>query len=172
MAFGADRIAVQQDFGGGANVAVRPELVAENALVTAVNALYDNVGNVYRRGGSTYRSATQLPGGAPLRFVWGGWLTGGQRTVMANAITFGTDTAGVVASIGGGGLGAPVRPAVLSGKLFIPGGTTYDGTTVGTATKIAPLYAVVATRLLTASSDKVEISDFHDPTTFGAGDEG
>lgn len=172
MAGGAQRLAVQQDFGGGMNVAVRPELIPDNALVTALNGLYDEVGNVYRRGGSTMRSLSRLGAGEPLTFLWDGWLTAGQRTLMASASRFGTVSAdGAVLDLAGSGVPKPARAAAMGGMLFIPGGTTYNGTALGTATTVAPYYTTVASRLLTANAARVGFSSFNDPTTVDPTDE-
>jgi hypothetical protein len=52
----------------------------------------------------------------------------------------------------------------------MPGGATYNGTTLGTAAKVAPYYAIVAGRLLALNGDRLDFSNRDDPATFDATD--
>lgn len=105
-------------------------------------------------------------------FLWHGWLSAGSRIVMATPSDFWLVTDGNVAqNIGGSGLAAPGRPAVLDGKMYLPGGAVCDGTdSVGTAAKTADFYAAVAGRLLAAKDDRIDFSAIKDPTSFASDD--
>ena len=167
---GLDRT-VQDDFSAGMVRAVEPEVIPESGLYDEINGFYDERGGTFRRGGSTYRSVENLPPNSPLTFMWDGWLTGGQRTVVANESRLAIlGSNGMFTQIAAAGLAAPARAAAMDGVLYLPGGATYDGTTIGVAAKVAPFYAVVANRLLAASGDRIDFSDIATPGTFGAND--
>jgi hypothetical protein len=166
MSVGLDRT-VQQDFSAGMFRSVAPELIPENGAWDIVNGLLTEDGAIFRRGGTDYRSTTV--GGAPL-VMWDGTLaTGGQQTIIArNGGLSRMSSAGTITSLGTGTVTVPGRAVGYSGVVYLPGGATYDGATVGTAAKVAPYYAVVANRLLAASGDRVDFSDIGTPGTFGA----
>jgi hypothetical protein len=167
---GLDR-RLQSDFSGGMVRSVEPELVPEVGLVDAVNSFYDDYGGVYRRGGTTLRASGALLPGSPLTFLWDGWLASGQRTIIANQSRLATvSSTGSITEIYGSGFPTPRRAAAMDGILYIPGGVTYNGTTVGTAAKAAPFYASVASRLFAANGDRVDFSEINDPTLFNATD--
>lgn len=161
MAVGLDRAAEQRDWSAGMFRGVREDLIPPNGAYDITNGLLDNTALVYKRGGSTYRSSA--PFGTWIPFIWDGFLTGGiQRTLIASSSAFGVLNAdGTVTSLGGSGLLAPARGTVLNGILYIGGGTTYDGTTLGTASSVAPHYGVAGNRLWAGSQDTVRFSDLN-----------
>lgn len=148
----------QSSFAGGMFRSGDPSLMPDNAFFDGQNVLLDRLGGLYKRGGSTYRSTTKY--GEGFRFIWDGWLaTGGQNTIVGTTANYGRlNGDGSITLLGGTEPAKAVPPAVLKGVLYLPGGKTYDGTTVGTAAKVAPYYAVVAGRLLAAGGSKVEFS--------------
>lgn len=164
----------QTDFSGGMVRSGDPAVMPANAFYDGQNALLDRRGGVFRRGGSSYRSTQKS--GISIRKLWDGWLAnGGQHTII-----------GLVASSGPGGYQklnsdgtvtgiteTPVtssRPAVFKGVIYFPGGKTYDGTTVATAAKVAPYYAVVGNRLVAAEGSRVSFSVINEPGKFEATD--
>lgn len=157
MAAGLD-IQRQEDFSAGMFRGVREDLIPPNGVYDITNGLLDNVGAIYRRGGSSYRSTAAF--GSQILFVWDGWLNAGQRTIIASPTAFGLLNAdGSVTSLGGGGLTVPGRAAVLGGTLYLPGGATYDGFTLGSASLTGAYYAVSANRLFVANGNRVDFSD-------------
>lgn len=117
---------VQEDFSAGM-VRVAPHLIPPNGAWRLQNFLLDEDGSAYRRGGTALKSNADF-GSSGLRFVWDGWLAGGQRTVFANGSDFGvldSDDATPV-NLGGSGLSGPVKPAVIDGLLFV-GSSAYGG---------------------------------------------
>lgn len=116
----------QDDFAAGAIRSAARHLISSRGTYDVLNGFHDDDGSIYRRGGNKLRSAVAT---AP-RWVWDGVVGPGlQRTVLATVAAFqvldADDTARV--ALGGAGLAAPVKPAVLDGILFIPGGTLYGG---------------------------------------------
>lgn len=130
----------QADFSAGM-CRNAPHLIPANGAYLLQNALLNEDGSPYRRGGTAKKSNADFGGGDGLRFLWDGWLAGGQRTVS------GTDTGYAVlgaddvtpVTFGTSGPAAPVRPAVIDGILFI-GTQAYGGsrksatTSTGTVT--------------------------------------
>jgi hypothetical protein len=168
MPAGLDRL-TQTDWRAGMFRGVRQEQIPQDGAYDLFNTLLNEDGGTYRRGGSSYRSTAAF--GTALTFLWDGWLTGGQRTVIASPTALGLlNTDGSVTSLGGSGLSAPARAAAMNGVLYLPGGVTYDGTSLGSATKSAPFYAVVANRLIAAGGDRVDFSVINTPGTFNATD--
>jgi hypothetical protein len=174
MAVGLDRAALQRDFSAGMFRGVREDLIPPNGVYDATNGLLDNTGLIYKRGGSTYRSSAAF--GSWIPFIWDGFLTGGvQRTLIANTADFGLLNAdGTVTNLAGAGLPAPARGTVLNGILYIGGGVTYDGTTLGTASSVASYYGVAGNRLFAGQGDTIRFSDITAAgaatTTFNAND--
>jgi hypothetical protein len=164
MAFGLSRL-TQEDFSGGMFRSGPPQRIPSGGAYDLGNTLIDRNGGIFKRGGSEYR-ATAF--GAGLRLIWDGWLASGQTTLVASTTAFGKLAAGAVTNLGGPGLSQAGRPAAYEGKVYMPGGFTYDGTTVGAAAVTAPYYAVVANRLLAASGSRVQFSVIGDPTKFEA----
>lgn len=125
--------AIQQlDFSAGM-VRVAPHLIPPNGAWRLQNCLLDEDGSAYRRGGTAAKSSANFGVGG-LRFLWDGWLAGGQRTVFATDQDFGVlgpDDAAPV-NVGGPGLPAPARPAVIDGLLFV-GGSVYGGSRASAA---------------------------------------
>lgn len=102
-------------------------LIDPRGAYDLTNLLLDDDGSLYKRGGSVYKSAAAL--GTSLRWIWDGYLAGGQRTVFASASKFGVldvDDSTVI-DLAGGGLTSPTKAVVLGGMLFIGGGVVYGG---------------------------------------------
>lgn len=135
-----------------------PELIPPTGAYDLSNCVIDLLGQVYMRGGSVYRSTGAF--GTSLRWLWDGILAnGGHQTLLASPTAFGKlEASGAVTSLGEGGLTNPVRPAVFQGKLYFPGGKTYDGSVWGVAPLVANFYTVVANRLIAASGRKINFS--------------
>lgn len=117
----------QDDFSAGFWRSTARHLIDPRGAYDLTNLLLDNDGSLYKRGGSIYKSTSAL--GTGLRWIWDGYLAGGQRTVFASAAKFGVldvDDSTVI-DLGGTGLGAPTRAVVLGGMLFIGGGVVYAG---------------------------------------------
>lgn len=157
--------AVAVDFSAGIFRGIRPERAPEGTLYDAVNSLVSDDGAAYRRGGSTYRSAAH---GSELTFVWDGLLAAGQRTIIGNPAGLAVaNSDGTITAVGGsGGIAAPRRAVVLDGVMYLPGGETYDGTTVGTAAKTTDFYAAVANRLFAGEGSRIDFSGIGAPGTF------
>lgn len=148
-----------------------PELIPADALYDAQNCLLDLLGGVFRRGGSSYRSTAAF--GAGLRWLWNGSLTnGGETTLVASTTEYGKlEASGAVTALGNGGMSSYVGGAVdYEGKLYLPGGKTYDGAAFGVAANAASFYAIVANRLLAAGGSRVAFSKIGLPGTFEATD--
>lgn len=146
---------VQQDFSGGMYRSGPPQLIPANGAYDLSNTLIDRNGGIYKRGGSAFR-ATAF--GEGLRLIWDGWLAAGQTTLVASTSAFGKLAGGAVTSLGGPGLARAARPAVYAGKIYMPGGWTYDGTTVGSESHASAYYAIAGNRLLAVSGSRVLIS--------------
>lgn len=118
----------QKDFAAGSVRSVARHLIPANGVYSIENGLLDDDGSVYRRGGSEYVSNAPF-GSDGLRWVWDGHFPAGQRTVFATDSGFGVlDADGETPiSLGGAGVPAPVRAALVGGMLFIPGGAIYAG---------------------------------------------
>lgn len=171
MASGLDRVAQQRDFSGGMWRSVREDLIPPNGVYDVTNGLLDNGGAVYRRGGSSYRSTAAF--GSAITFIWDGWIgtPEAQTTLIASPTAWGRLNAdGTVTNLGGSGLSTPGRATALNGVLYLPGGVTWDGTTLGIAAKIGPYYTVAANRLLVAVGGHVHFSDIGVPGTFASTD--
>lgn len=154
---------LQEDFSGGMWRAGRPSQIPPNAAFDISNGLLDRSGGTYKRGGGTWR-ATGF--GSGLRFIWDGWLANGQTTLVASTSAFGKVAGGTVTNLGGAGLAVAARPAVYEGKIYLPGGFTYDGTTVGAAAVNSAFYAVVANRLLAVEATRVKFSKIGKPAEY------
>jgi hypothetical protein len=125
MAVGLDPTR-QDDFAAGAVRSSARHLISSRGTYDVLNGLHDDDGSIYRRGGNALHSAV----GAAPRWVWDGVLGPAlQRTVLATSAVFevldSDDSTRI--SLGGAGLAAPVKPAVIDGIMFIPGGTLYAG---------------------------------------------
>jgi len=156
---GLDRIAQQRDFSRGMFRGIREDLIPPNGAEDITNGLLDNTGSVYRRGGTTFRTDERFSTATWLPMIWDGYLTGGQRTVIASTAQFGTVSGSTTTVLGASGMAAPGRPAAFMGTLYFPGGQTYNGTALGTAAKIGQFYAVAGNRLFVASGDTISFSD-------------
>ena len=117
---------VQADFAAGIFPAVARELIPSNGLRDLTNGLLDLDGHLYKRGGPTFASAAF--GSAGINAMWDGFLTGGQRTVLAASTglaALDADNSTVIA-LGGAGINSPLRPVGLVGLMFA-GSTMYAG---------------------------------------------
>jgi hypothetical protein len=118
---------IQDDFSAGIFRATARHLIDRRGAYDLINLLLDDDGSAYKRGGSAYKS--NAAAGTGLRFLWDGFLVGGQRTVFASAAKFwvlDVDDATPI-DLAGGGLANPTRAVVVGGVLFIGGGTLYAG---------------------------------------------
>lgn len=163
---------VLADFSGGIFRNASLDRIPPNGSYDILNGLLDLQGGHFKRGGTEYRSTA--PFGAGLRWVWDGWLASGHVTLLASTTAFGRlETNGSVTNLGEGGLLLPVRPAVLVGKMYFPGGKTYDGTTWGVLAGGAgtvDYVTVAANRLLVAHGSRIHFSKVNDPTVWEATD--
>ncbi len=159
----------QLDFSGGIFRAGDAALMPASAFFDGQNMLLDKLGGVYGRGGSSYRSTAKY--GEGLRKLWDGWLAAGHRTVVGSTTNYARlNDDGSMSTLAGTEAAKPGEPAAFKGVLYLPGGKTYDGSTVGTAAKVAPFYAVSGNRLVTAEGARVSFSKINEPATFEATD--
>lgn len=152
---------LEESFAAGMYRAGRSSEIPAGGAFDISNGLLDRSGGIYKRGGTAYRASAF--GTAGLRFVWDGWLAAGQTTLVASPSAFGKVAAGAVSALGGAGLSVAARPAVYEGKIYLPGGFVYDGTTVTAAAKTSAFYAVVSNRLLAIEGSKVLFSKIGKP---------
>lgn len=161
----AEATLLQESFSGGMWRSGAPESMPANAFYDGQNALLDRVGGVFERGGSSYRSTAKF--GAGVRSLWDGWLLAGQETIIGTAAGYARlNGDGSVTALAGTAAVKPGRPAVTKGVIYLPGGKTWDGTTVGTAAVAAPFYAIVANRLVAAEGARVSFSKPGEPASF------
>jgi len=147
----------QVDFSAGMYRTGRRDGIPPNGFYDAANGLIDGLGSVYKRGGTAYLASAF--GAAGLRFIWDGWTAAGQKTIVATPSKFGTVAAGSVTNINGTGMTNPGRAAVFKGKVYLPGGSTYDGTTLGTCEKAVSFYATAGNRVLAGEKDTIFFSE-------------
>jgi hypothetical protein len=140
--------------------------VPANGSYDLENCLLDDAGETPRRGGSAHMTSAAF--GAGLTWLWSGDIDGVPRTLLANEADFGLLSANgaSVTNLGGAGLHFPVRPALVGDKLHLPGGVTFDGSTLGSAAKVADVYAAAGGRLLACIDNRVYFSARNDPTSF------
>jgi hypothetical protein len=119
-------VLVQRNFSGGFWANPSRELIPENGVAKARNALLEEDGTIFRRGGSEYLTSAF---GTDLRFLWDGYLTAGDRTLVASTTDFGVvDQAGTgLVNLGGSGTDGQ-RPAAGTGMVFVPCGSSGVGT--------------------------------------------
>lgn len=159
----------QANFASGMFRSGDPTQMPANAFYDGQNALLDRLGGVFKRGGSSYRSTATF--GTGIRMIWDGWLSNGQNTIIGGPSGAGRlNGDGSVTALGGTEAAKPGRPASFKGVLYLPGGKTYDGTTVGTAAKVAAFYAIAGNRLVAAEGSRVSFSKINEPGTFEATD--
>lgn len=159
---------VLQDFSGGIFRNAALDRIPANGSFDILNGLLDLQGGIYGRGGSVYRSVATF--GTSLRWIWDGWLSTGQVTLLASPAAFGRlNNDGTVTSLGEAGLAAPVRPAVYEGKLYFPGGKTYDGTSWSTYSEPGSFVTVAGNRLISASGSRVKASKIGKPAEWEGG---
>lgn len=157
------------DFSGGMYRNASLDRLPGNASAELLNSLLDLQGGIFRRGGSAYRSNAAF--GSSLRWIWDGYLASGHVTLVASPTAYGRlEGSGAVTNLGEGGVTAPPRVAVYEGKMFFPGGKTYDGTSWSTAASVGTSVAIAANRLLVASGSRVSFSKVADPSTFAETD--
>lgn len=161
----------QADFSAGMFRSGSPEAMPPNAFYDGENCLLDRLGGVFRRGGSSYRSTGAF--GAGIRSLWDGWLANGQHTIVGTPTGYGSLKEDGTITLLTTEPSKPGRPAVYKGVLYLPGGATYDGTSVGSvaaAVKESPYFAIVANRLIAAKGTRVSFSKVDTPGTFEATD--
>lgn len=175
MAVGLDRT-VQGDFSAGMFQSVARERIPSNGAYDIVNGLLDETGAIYKRGRALQLTASTTP--ARSTFVWAGTLSTATVVVLTTAARlyvydealFGFTDMGAYT-----GMPVPRRVAVMNGVMYLPGGKTFDGTTlaaVGGTTPVSTLYAVVANRLISANigGRTIKFSGIGTPGTFAATD--
>src|SRR6185312_5642962 len=152
-----------EDFSGGMYRNASLDRLPRNASFEILNGLLDLQGGIFRRGGSVYRSNSAF--GSGLRWIWDGYLTSGHVTLIASTGAFGRlNGDGTVTNLGEGGVTAPPRVAVYEGKMYFPGGKTYDGTSWGTTEKTGSSVTIAANRLLIGSGSRVYFSLVGEPS--------
>lgn len=149
------------------------EEIPANGAFDLSNTLLDRSGGIFKRGGTSYRSDAFGTDG--LRFIWDGWLAGGQKTLIGGPNGWAEIASGGHTSLGGSGLTVAGRPAVYEGKIYLPGGNTYDGTSLGfygpsVAASGSTYYAAVANRILMVVGSKVFFSKIGKPAETDATD--
>lgn len=119
---------VQADFSAGACPTYARHLIPDTGVYSLQNGLLDSDGGIYKRGGSAVLSTSNF-GSTGLRWIWDGYFPNiGDRTLIADAQTFGVLSATEAAlGMGAPGLAGPVPTAMLGGLLFIGGGFMYAG---------------------------------------------
>lgn len=118
---------VQRDWSGGQFSTPARELIPENGFADCINGLLEEDGTVFRRGGGAYKTTVDAP--ANLTFLWDGYVSAGQRTVVGTASNFyvlDTDDQTLV-TLGGNGTDGR-RPASGDGLVFIPCGASASTT--------------------------------------------
>lgn len=116
---------MQSDFSAGMFRSVARHLIPDNGAYDLVNLLLTDDGSTFRRGGTSYLSTAALD--TSLLSIWDGFLTPGQRTVIASPNSFGVlDASEGVIDLGGSGTATPKRAAELAGLLFF-GDHLYGG---------------------------------------------
>lgn len=158
MPAGLDRFS-QQDFSAGMFQSVAPDRIPANGAYDIRNGLLDEDGAVYRRGGGNMLTTPVASSGVP-RLVWTGTLVAGQRTVVITSTKVFTYAAGVLTSVGAyTGMASAVKAvAVLDGIMYLPGGFTFDGSTLSSGATSGAHVAAVANRILLANGDRVKFS--------------
>lgn len=123
-------VQIQSSWAAGSFLNPSRELIPKDGFARATNALLEEDGTVYKRGGSAYLSSANF--GASLRFIFDGYLTGGQRTLFASSANFGVLDADGTTNLTLGGSGTDgQRPAAGNGLVFVPNGAS---AAVGTIT--------------------------------------
>lgn len=156
MAQGGLQRLVEESLARGMFPSVAPERIPNGGAFDITNGLLDEDNVVYRRGGTTYVVATPL--GAP-RLLWNGLL----RTPAALVTVLATDK-GLFNGETGALISASVpaaaltRAQVLEGIMYLPGGKTFDGTTVGEISEKRAFYATAGGRLLAGEGSRVGFS--------------
>jgi len=168
----------QDDFGAGMLRGVAPDVQPGVGLFNATNGLFNDDGDVYRRGGTEYYSAAI---GAPLTFIWTGYLNQTPRTLVATDADYfgitGTPTPPVTfPNVGGNGTLTPVLPAIVNNTVFLPTGDKWTGGAIGAWAAPTSLpagvrhVATAAGRLLVATGNRVAFSVPNEPENFVADD--
>lgn len=125
MASSKHQTIYQDDFSGGSVPSVAPHEIPENAVAQIRNGFLSEDGSIYDRGGAEV-SATH---NEKLTFLYRGNLAPGLRTLAADDDSFLVDIAGVMTSIGAGGMAVPAPVAEVGRYVFIGGGYIYAGST-------------------------------------------
>jgi hypothetical protein len=157
---------VQQDFSGGMFPQLAPELIPPNGAYDITNGLLDEQNVVYRRGGTTFASSNAATGA--VHMLWTGILkNGGLSTILCTATKSYKLAGGTLSEITLTPPSLVSRGVGLQGRLYMPGGRTWDGATAGTDGRsgAATAYAAVGNRLLAGESARVDVSNI--PATEG-----
>lgn len=166
-----------RNFSAGMFRSLAPELIPESGLYDITNGLLDEDGAIYKRGGSSYWTDTFTVEG-PITLAWSGWLTGGQKTVVASptGVYLIAENSATILLDGSSNVVGEVanfsRATALDGVLYLPSGYTYtgSGSTLVAAAETGDFVAAVANRLLVAENDTVRFSPIgggaFDPTDF------
>jgi hypothetical protein len=160
----------QDDFSAGMFPSLSPDRIPANGFYSLLDGLVDDTGGIYKRGGTTvFAGSTGWPTNQIL-WVWQGQLTAGARTLFATATTLYRWEAGTITSLGAytGMAGGANRPVVIGGTMYLPPGSTYDGTTFGVLATGAYVVSI-ANRIVAATGDTVKFSGAG-TTTFAATD--
>jgi hypothetical protein len=167
----------QDDFAAGVLRSTGRALEPGVGVSNAVNGLFDDDGDCYLRGNTrAYSNALA----APLTFLWTGDLDGLTGLASTAASFYRLSGAALTALAGGVPVTRPVKPAIITGELFLPNGTSWKG---GATSPLggqlpAPLpgmagevhLAVCGERLIVAQGRFVRFSAAGAPHTFGADD--
>jgi hypothetical protein len=115
----------QDDFGVGLLRGVAPDVQPGVGLYNVVNGLFNDDGDVYRRGGDSFVDSGPFP--SALTFLWTGTLKDGPASLLATANnSYSAFNPGVSYQIGPG-VAAPVLPAIVNGKLYLPNLQSWTG---------------------------------------------
>lgn len=155
---------------------VAPDVQPGVGLFNSLNGLYNDDGDVFRRGGSSYFSGVVS---TPLSFVWSGYLGSASKILIGSpAQCYGVTGPVIIppvvpVALGGLGLIAPVLPAIVANKIFLPNARYWDG---GAAMAVWEVPAwlpagtvhlcAAAGRLLVARGNRVAFSAPNEPQNF------
>lgn len=146
----------QDDFAAGILRSVGRDMDVGVGVSNAVNGLFDDDGDCYLRG-NTRNYANDL-GGAPLTFLWTGYLGTPVGLVSTAAGLFRLSGNALVALTGGTPVTRPVKPAVVAGELFLPNGTSWTGGAAASTGQLpAPLPGMGGTVHLAACGGRLVI---------------
>lgn len=164
----------QDDFAAGTLRGSARDVQPGVGLWKAVNVLVNDDGDLVRRGGTVAISNV----GAPLTWLWTGFLGGVPWEIVATATGFlGSDGT----PLAPGGAAGPMRVAVFEDRIYMPnlksvvyaaGRLTFeDWTRPATVDAVAPLHVeTISGRLVVAAGNRIAFTSATDTTTFAATD--